>query len=106
MTKPDAKDFRSVFTTLCSSIQKAGIEDGDRPGATEVQSAELREAKCRIRTLEQEVVVSTPRGSLLLSGPSAGRMSCPLVREFGAERVPVTVTCRVNKLARPITVGS
>lgn len=33
------------------------IEDGERPGSTVVQSAELREAKRRIRTLEQEVEV-------------------------------------------------
>lgn len=38
-------------------MKKADIEDGDRPGATEAQSAELREAKRRIRTLEQEVEV-------------------------------------------------
>lgn len=38
-------------------MKKADIEDGERPGATVVQSAELREAKRRIRTLEQEVEV-------------------------------------------------
>ncbi|WP_165962908.1 hypothetical protein [Occultella glacieicola] len=38
-------------------MKKADIEDGQRPGTTEVQSAELREAKRRIKTLEQEVEV-------------------------------------------------
>lgn len=38
-------------------MKKAEAEDGDRPGVTAVQSAELREAKRRIRTLEQEVEV-------------------------------------------------
>ena len=52
-----AKDFGIHFTTLYSWMKKADIEDGDRLGSTAVQSAELREAKRRIRTLEQEVEV-------------------------------------------------
>ena len=52
-----AKDFGIHFTTLYSWIKKADVEDGKRPGATGVQSAELREAKRRIKTLEQEVEV-------------------------------------------------
>lgn len=51
------KDFGVHFTTLYSWMKKADIEDGDRPGTTSVQSAELSEAKRRIRTLEQEVEV-------------------------------------------------
>lgn len=52
-----AKDFGIHFTTLYSWMKKADIEDGERRGTTEVQSVELREAKRRIRTLEQEVEV-------------------------------------------------
>lgn len=52
-----AKDFGVHFTTLYSWMKKADIEDGERVGTTTVQSAELREAKRRIRTLEQEVEV-------------------------------------------------
>jgi transposase len=52
-----AKDFGVHFTTLYSWMKKADIEDGERPGVTVVQSVELREAKRRIRTLEQEVEV-------------------------------------------------
>lgn len=52
-----AKDFGVHFTTLYAWMRKADIEDGERPGVTEVQSAELREAKRRIKTLEQEVEV-------------------------------------------------
>lgn len=52
-----AKDFGIHFTTLYSWMKKADIEDGDRPATTAVQSAELRDAKRRIRTLEQEVEV-------------------------------------------------
>jgi transposase-like protein len=52
-----AKDFGVHFTTLYAWMKKSDIEDGERPGVTEVQSAELREAKRRIKTLEQEVEV-------------------------------------------------
>ena len=40
--------------TLSGWIKKADVEDGLRPGVTSVESAELREAKKRIRLLEQE----------------------------------------------------
>ncbi len=49
-----AKDFGIHFTTLYAWMKKADLEDGDQPGATATQSAELREAKKRIRLLEQE----------------------------------------------------
>ena len=52
-----AKDFGVHFTTLYNWMKKADIEDGERPGTTEVRSAELREAKRRVKTLEQEVEV-------------------------------------------------
>ena len=49
-----AKDFGIHFTTLYDWLKKADIADGERPGTTQVQSAELRELKKRIRLLEQE----------------------------------------------------
>lgn len=49
-----AKDFGIHVTTLYSWMRKTDIEDGDRPGANAVQSAKLRDAKKRIRLLEQE----------------------------------------------------
>ena len=52
-----AKDFGIHFTTLYTWMKKADVEVGDRPGTTAVQSAELRDAKRRIKTLEQEVEV-------------------------------------------------
>ena len=52
-----AKDFGIHFTTLYAWMKKVDIEDGERPGTTAVQSAELRDAKRRIKTLEQEVEV-------------------------------------------------
>jgi transposase-like protein len=35
-------------------LRRADVEDGVRPGTTAADSAELREAKKRIRLLEQE----------------------------------------------------
>jgi transposase len=52
-----AKDFGVHVTTLYLWIKKADVADSERPGALAVQSAELRDAKRRIRTLEQEVEV-------------------------------------------------
>ena len=52
-----AKDFGIHFTTLYSWLKKADIEDGKQVGSTSVESAELRAAMRRIKTLEQEVEV-------------------------------------------------
>jgi transposase-like protein len=40
--------------TLHNWLKKADIEDGSSPGVTEKEAAELRDAKKRIRMLEQE----------------------------------------------------
>ncbi|WP_425490271.1 IS3 family transposase [Nocardioides daedukensis] len=94
-----AKDFGIHFTTLYSWMKKADIEDGERPGTTAVQSAELREAKRRIKTLEQEVEVLR-RAAAYFSQAHLPKMSYPLVRDLAADGIPVTVTCRVLKIAR------
>lgn len=49
-----AKDFGISEATLHNWLKKADIEDGVGPGVTEKETAELREAKKRIRLLEQE----------------------------------------------------
>lgn len=49
-----AKDFGISEATLRNWLKKADIEDGIPPGVTEKEAAELREAKKRIRLLEQE----------------------------------------------------
>lgn len=49
-----AKDFGIHFTTLYDWLKRADVEDGERPGTTQVASAELRDAMRRIRLLEQE----------------------------------------------------
>ena len=49
-----AKDFGIHEVTLSNWMRQADIEDGNRPGVTEKQSAEVRELKKRNRLLEQE----------------------------------------------------
>ena len=49
-----AKDFGISEGTLSNWIKRADIEDGNRPGLTEEERRELREARKRVRLLEQE----------------------------------------------------
>lgn len=49
-----AKDFGISEATLHNWLKKADIEDGARPGLTQKETAELRDARKRIRLLEQE----------------------------------------------------
>ena len=49
-----AKDFGIHPMTLSKWLRQAAIDDGGRVGVTSTESAELREAKKRIRLLEQE----------------------------------------------------
>jgi transposase len=49
-----AKDFGISEGCLHNWMKKADVEDGNRPGVTDKQSAELRDLKKRNRLLEQE----------------------------------------------------
>ncbi len=49
-----AKDFGISEGCLHNWMKKADIEDGHRPGPTDVDRLELRETKKKIRLLEQE----------------------------------------------------
>ena len=49
-----AKDFGISEGCLHNWLKAADVQDGKRPGLAEVDRAELREAKKRIRLLEQE----------------------------------------------------
>ncbi len=62
-----AKDFGISEACLHNWLKRAGIVDGITPGATEKDAAELREARRRIRLLEQEAKV-TRRAVAYLSG--------------------------------------
>lgn len=52
--KQIADDFGVSEASMQNWLAKADIEDGVKPGVTAVESAELREARKRIRLLEQE----------------------------------------------------
>ena len=52
-----AKDFGISETCLQKWLKRADIEDGVKPGVTEKDNVDLREAKKRIRLLEQEAEV-------------------------------------------------
>ncbi|SFC63908.1 Transposase, partial [Nocardioides terrae] len=49
-----AKDFGVSEGSLTNWLKQADIEDGNRPGITEDERKQLREANKRIRLLEQE----------------------------------------------------
>ncbi len=49
-----AADFGISESCLTNWLRKADIEDGTTPGSTASENAELREARKRIRLLEQE----------------------------------------------------
>jgi transposase len=49
-----AKDFGIHEMTLTKWLRRADIDEGNKPGTTTTQSAELREANKRIRLLEHE----------------------------------------------------
>ena len=52
-----AKDFGISESCLQRWLKIADVEDGIKPGITQADATELREAKKRIRLLEQEVEV-------------------------------------------------
>ncbi|MFE5114325.1 IS3 family transposase [Streptomyces sp. NPDC056663] len=94
-----AADFGVHAMTLWKWMRRADIDDGTKPGVTSQDNAELREARRRIKLLEQENEVLR-RAAAYLAGESSGKRIYPLVKRLAADGVPVTVTCRVLKLAR------
>ncbi len=96
-----AKDFGISESCLRNWLHVADVEDGHRPAsAAVVESAEIRELKRRNRLLEQENEVLLSGCGVSVAGEPAGKMMYPLVRELAVDGIPVTVTCRVLKLAR------
>ncbi|MEV7033711.1 IS3 family transposase [Streptomyces sp. NPDC093272] len=94
-----AKDFGVHPMTLWKWMRRADIDDGSKPGVTTQESAELREARRRIKLLEQENEVLR-RSAAYLSQAHLPKRIYPLVKELAADGMPVAVTCRVLKLAR------
>ncbi|MFI0504230.1 IS3 family transposase [Streptomyces albogriseolus] len=98
-----AADFGVHPITLSKWLRRAETDDGATSPTPSGESAELREARKRIRLLEQENEVLR-RAAAYLSQANLPKMMYPLVRELAAadapHRVPVAVTCRVLGLAR------
>lgn len=53
-----AKDFMISESCLRNWLHQADVEDGHRPGVTKAENEELREARKKIRLLEQAPVLS------------------------------------------------
>ena len=49
-----ARDFGVHPMTLQKWLRRVAVEEGSKPGETRAEAAELREARRRIRLLEQE----------------------------------------------------
>ncbi|WP_245822480.1 IS3 family transposase [Brachybacterium avium] len=94
-----AKDFGVHEMTLHKWIRQADIDDGNRPGKTREDSTELRDARKRIRLLEQENEVLR-RAAAYLSQANLPKRFYPLVSELAADGIPVAVSLRVLKLSR------
>jgi transposase len=52
--KQIAEDFGVAEASLTNWLKQADIEDGKRPGLSEVEQVENRELRKRLRLLEQE----------------------------------------------------
>ncbi|MFR9774386.1 IS3 family transposase [Nocardia sp. SC052] len=94
-----AADFGIHPMTLSKWMRQADVVEGTKPGTSTSESAELRAAKRRIRLLEQENEV-LKRAAAYFAQANLPKMIYPLVRELADDGIPVTVTCRVLKLAR------
>ncbi|BDZ62389.1 IS3 family transposase ISBli35 [Demequina sediminis] len=70
-----ARDFGVHPMTLQKWMRRADIDDGVKPGVTRTDSAELREAKKRIRLLEQEVEVLRRAAAYLSQAHLPGKRS-------------------------------
>jgi len=79
-----AKDFGVHPMTLQKWLRRADIETGAKPGQTRTEAAELREARKRIRLLEQENEVLRRALAYVSQGswPGKGRFyaSCQVMR--------------------------
>ncbi|MBE4719521.1 IS3 family transposase [Pseudarthrobacter sp. AB1] len=89
-----AKDFGISEATLHNWLKKADIEDGARPGVAEKEAAELRDARKRIRLLEQENEILR-RAAAFFARELPPKMKFPLVLDLAADGIPVAVACRV-----------
>ncbi len=86
--KQIAKDFGISEECLHGWMKRADVEDGNRPGTTVQEAAQLRDAKKRIRLLEQENEVLRRAAAYLSQAnlPSQGRAHAALPQRRIAHR--------------------
>ncbi|MBK0422772.1 IS3 family transposase [Leucobacter sp. CSA2] len=94
-----AKDFGIHVGTLDKWLREERVEQGQKPGVTRSENAELRELRKRNKLLEQEVEVLR-RAAAYLSQAHLPKSLYPLVKGLANDGVPVVVSCRVLKLSR------
>ena len=68
-----AADFGIAESCLRNWMRQADVEDGCKPGTTAAENTELREAKKRIRLLEQENEVLRRAAAYLSQANLPGR---------------------------------
>lgn len=88
-----AADFGVHAMTLWKWMRRADIDDGTKPGTTSQDNAELREARRRIKLLEQENEVLR-RAAAYLSQARETRASC------SSERRSQRIARRLNWWSR------
>ncbi|GAC70197.1 transposase [Gordonia soli] len=93
-------DFGVHPMTLHKWMRRADIDKGRSPGVTTGESAELREARKRIRLLEQGNEVLRRAAAYLSQANLPGKWLYPLVKELAADGIAVAVACRVLQLSR------
>lgn len=76
-------------------VKQADIDEGHRRGTAGDESAELREARKRIRQLEQEAEVMRRAVAYFSRDVNPKLQMYPLVLGLAADKIPVAVTCRV-----------
>lgn len=69
-----ARDFGVSESCLTNWMRQADVEDGNRPGRTREDSVELRDARKRIRLLEQENEVLRRAAAYRSRGVPAGTL--------------------------------
>ena len=74
-----------------------GVRAGSTSSGESASCVRLRQPDPAARAGERG---PAPGGGVSVAGEPAGKMMYPLVRELAADGIPVTVTCRVLKLAR------
>lgn len=87
-----AKDFGVHEMTLNTWMRQAGSGDGNRPGNSRSDNAELRELRRRNRLLEQKNEVLRRAAAYLSQANLPGKRLFPLVTQLATEGIAVALT--------------